>query len=82
MTLTGKDDSIDDGNQNTADVLRDGDGNYSSPGLAAQTVTVTYSDDKHANATTLENHGLSCGSCQTAMIPSRGTQSSQLFERM
>ncbi len=53
VTLTGKDDSIIDGNQTTLLTLTpsSGDGNYNSPGLAAQTVTVTTSDDDSASFT-------------------------------
>jgi alpha-galactosidase len=53
VTLTGKDDYVDDGNQNTLLTLTpsSGDGNYNSPGLAAQTVTVTTTDNDSAGFT-------------------------------
>ena len=53
VTLTGKDDYIDDGNQNTLLTLTpsSGDGNYNSPTLSAQTVTVTTTDNDTAGFT-------------------------------
>jgi hypothetical protein len=43
ITLTGKDDSVDDGNQTTLLTLTPSGGGYS--GLSAQTLTVTTTDD-------------------------------------
>ena len=53
VTLTGKDDYIDDGNQNTLLTLTpsSGDGNYNSPTLSAQTVTATTTDNDTAGFT-------------------------------
>ena len=53
VTLTGKDDYIDDGNQNTLLTLTpsSGDGNYNSPTLSAQTVTTTTTDNDTAGFT-------------------------------
>ena len=50
VTLTGKDDDVDDGNRSTLLTLTPGstDGNYNSPGLAARTVTVTTTDNDTA----------------------------------
>ena len=53
VTLTGKDDDVDDGNRSTLLTLTPGstDGNYNSPGLAARTVTVTTTDNDTAGFT-------------------------------
>ena len=53
VTLTGKDDYIDDGNQDTLLMLTpsSGDGNYNSPTLSAQTVTATTTDNDTAGFT-------------------------------
>ena len=50
VTLTGKDDDVDDGNRSILLTLTPGstDGNYNSPGLAARTVTVTTTDNDTA----------------------------------
>jgi hypothetical protein len=53
VTLTGKDDYVDDGNQTTLLTLTpsSGDGNYDSPTLSAQTVTATTTDNDTAGFT-------------------------------
>ena len=53
VTLTGKDDDVDDGNRSTLLTLipGSGDGNYNSPSLAARTVTVTTTDNDSAGFT-------------------------------
>ncbi len=53
VTLTGKDDYVDDGNQNTLLTLTpsSGDGNYNSPTLSVQTVTATTADNDTAGFT-------------------------------
>ena len=53
VTLTGKDDDVDDGNRSTLLTLTPSstDSNFNAPGLAAQTMTVTTSDNDNAGFT-------------------------------